>query len=142
MEAFNTTYLPGALVFAKESPDDQFDEMSNCLLFPEEIQLLDLSNCELVILTCCYGGSGSIESDEGLLGIGRALLYAGAKAAVLSLWAVPDTEATINFMKYFYESYSKTRQAAVAMQHAQTNMIHDGYTEKYWAGYYVYGNGN
>lgn len=128
-------------MFAKLVPEGQTDEMSDSLLFPEEIQQLNLHQCELAILTCCYGGNGAIKSDEGLLGIGRALLYAGVKAAILSLWAVPDAEPTINFMKYFYESYSKSRKAAFALQEAQTKMISDGYAEKYWAVYYVFGNG-
>lgn len=140
----STGYIPGALVFAKQAPDNIFDEVSECLLFPEEIHSIDLSHCELVVLTCCYAGSGQLNarSDEGLLGIGRALLYAGVKAAVLSLWPVPDTDATLKFMKYFYQSYTSSRKAAPALQFAQTQTILDGYAEENWAAYYVFGKGN
>lgn len=140
-ETNSTAYIPGALVFAKLVRESQFDEISDCIIFPEEIQQKNLEKCELTVLTCCYGGNGSIKTDEGLLGIGRALLFGGVKVAILSLWAVPDAKATLNFMKYFYEAYKKFRKAAFALQEAQIKMISDGCPEKNWAAYYVYGSG-
>lgn len=102
---------------------------------------MDLSGCELIILTCCYSGHGTIRSDEGLHGLGRALLYAGARAAILSFWEVPDVEATVKLMEYFYDSYLECRKPAIALRNAQLAMINHGYSEEYWAPFYVFGKG-
>ena len=56
---------------------------------------------KLVVLSCCHSGRGDVRA-EGIVGIGRAFLGAGARAVLVSLWAVSD-KATMYFMKSFYE---------------------------------------
>ncbi|KAL9962554.1 hypothetical protein ACROYT_G031662 [Oculina patagonica] len=55
----------------------------------------------LVVLSCCHSGRGEIK-DEGVVGIARAFLGAGARSVLVSLWALED-EATLEFMRVFYE---------------------------------------
>ena len=52
---------------------------------------------KLVVLSCCHSGRGEIKA-EGVVGIARAFIGAGARSVLVSLWAIDD-EATLEFMK-------------------------------------------
>ena len=56
---------------------------------------------KLVVLSCCHSGRGEIKA-EGVVGIARAFMGAGARSVVVSLWAVED-KVTLEFMKCFYQ---------------------------------------
>jgi len=70
-------------------------------LTAEEVGWLDLSDVDLVVLSACDTGLGRPQSGEGLLGLRRAFLTAGARTVVSSLWSVPDQE-TADLMERFY----------------------------------------
>jgi hypothetical protein len=99
-------------------------EHDNGLLLPEEIADLQL-DAALVVLSACESGLGRATAD-GVLGIGRAFLRAGARAVLLSLWRVND-EATAYLMRQFYEGLvgtgselkGKRLDVAAALQRAQ-----------------------
>src|SRR5205823_1142275 len=67
----------------------------------EEIALLNLRGTELVVLSACQTGLGDVKSGEGVFGLRRAFLYAGAETLVTSLFEVPDSE-TRALMTRFY----------------------------------------
>jgi len=62
---------------------------------------LDLQGTELVTLSACDTGRGDIHTGEGVYGLQRSLIVAGARSLLLSLWKVPD-DATCEFMVRFY----------------------------------------
>jgi CHAT domain-containing protein/Tfp pilus assembly protein PilF len=66
-----------------------------------EIAGLDLGGAELVTLSACETALGTVQAGEGVLGLRRALLQAGARSVVLSLWPVADRE-TGELMAAFY----------------------------------------
>ena len=70
----------------------------------------------LVVLSCCHSAQGNI-TPEGVVGIARAFLGAGARSVLVSLWAIDD-ETTMEFMKGFYKDLSRGCSASVAIQRA------------------------
>ena len=74
----------------------------------------------LVVLSCCHSGRGEIKA-EGVVGIARAFLGAGARSVLVSLWAIDD-EATMEFMKIFYQHLVKGESASAALSQAMKSM--------------------
>src|SRR5262249_45290749 len=67
----------------------------------EEVAGLDLSACELAVLSACETGRGRTAGGEGVLGLQRAFHQAGARTVVASLWDIDDA-TTMVLMEEFY----------------------------------------
>jgi CHAT domain-containing protein/tetratricopeptide (TPR) repeat protein len=90
----------------------------NGFLRLSDIYNLDLS-AQLVVLSACNTGLGKEVRGEGLVGIVRGFMYAGAPRVIASLWKVED-EATAELMKHFYQHlFEKGEPAAAALRAAQ-----------------------
>jgi CHAT domain-containing protein/tetratricopeptide (TPR) repeat protein len=109
------------------------------------LRMLDIYNMELnadlVVLSACQTALGKEIGQEGLIGLTRGFMYAGAPRVVASLWKVDD-EATAALMKKFYEGMLLEHQTpAQALRAAQLWMR----TQKpwqspyYWAGFVLQG---
>jgi len=94
----------------------------------------------LVVLSCCHSGRGEIKA-EGVVGIARAFLGAGARSVLVSLWAVDDA-ATLEFMKIFYQHLVKGKSASEALNQAMRSMREsEEFSEvKYWAPFVLIGD--
>ena len=83
---------------------------------------------ELVVLSACQTGLGKEIKGEGLVGLTRGLMYAGAARVIVSLWSVND-KATADLMTRFYEKMLKQQQRpAAALRAAQVEM----WKQKQW----------
>jgi CHAT domain-containing protein len=92
------------------------------ILRASEIFNLDL-NADLVTLSACRTGLGKVVRGEGMIGLTRAILYAGASSVLVSLWEVNDL-TTPALMKSFYASLRDGQSVAEALREAKITMIH------------------
>jgi len=95
---------------------------------------------KLVVLSCCHSAGGHIRA-EGVIGIARAFLGAGARSVLASLWAIDDN-ATIEFMRSFYQHLKLGQKASEALYQATATLRH---SEKfgdplYWAPFVLIGD--
>jgi hypothetical protein len=72
------------------------------LLTAEDVAGMDLHDTDLVVLSACETGLGSVSRSDGILGLRWACTIAGAHGLVMSLWKVPD-EKTLPFTEALYE---------------------------------------
>ncbi|KAL9951538.1 hypothetical protein ACROYT_G044214 [Oculina patagonica] len=95
----------------------------------QEVQL----RARLVVLSCCHSAQGTV-TPEGVVGIARAFLGAGARSVLVALWAIDD-EATMEFMKNFYQHLSRGCSASVALNRAMKCLRESEKfgAVKYWA---------
>ena len=87
-------FKPGLAV---EYPDNPHDG----ILTAEEISKMDLGGCALVSVSACQSGMGKSSDGEGVLGIRRGFIQAGASNLLLCLWPIGDREAGV-FVDHFY----------------------------------------
>ena len=84
------------------------------------LMMADVLNAKLqarlVVLSCCHSGRGKIKA-EGVVGIARAFLGAGTRSVLASLWAIND-EATLEFMRKFYEHLIEEQSATTSLNQA------------------------
>ena len=88
------------LAFTSSFPVSKYGlaEKEHILIFPKEIETLKISPA-LVVLNSCDSARGQVKA-EGVIGMARAFLSAGAHSVLVSLWRVPDESANI-FMQFF-----------------------------------------
>jgi CHAT domain-containing protein/tetratricopeptide (TPR) repeat protein len=99
-------------------------------------------SAELVVLSACQTGLGKEIRGEGLVGLTRGFMYAGAARVVASLWKVDD-RATAGLMRRFYQGMlgGKRLTPAAALREAQVEMWKQpwGQSPYYWAAFVLQG---
>jgi CHAT domain-containing protein len=112
---------------------DTISQKEDGVLFSGEIYNINL-NAELVTLSACETGLGKIKTGEGIIGLTRALIYAGAKNLTVSLWKVSD-ESTKKLMIQYYDNFlpekvpedlNKSLSYSYALKKAKLDMINGG----------------
>lgn len=101
-----------------------------------EIAGLDLRGTKLVVLSACETGLGEISVGEGVYGLRRSLVIAGAESQLASLWKVDDT-ATQELMEAYYRRLGAGEGRANALRHTQLEMLHSTRWKHpyYWASF-------
>ena len=97
---------------------------------------------DLVVLSACRTGLGKNVRGEGLIGLTRGFMYAGAASVVASLWKVDD-EATAELMKRFYSKMLQEGLApSAALREAQNSIRRESQwtAPYYWAAFTLQGN--
>jgi CHAT domain-containing protein len=82
---------------------------------------LELRGADLVVLSACETALGEVQPNEGVFGLERAFLLAGARTLVLSLWPVSD-EATRYLMTTFYAGWAQGWSKAEALRRARLEL--------------------
>ncbi|MBX7174695.1 MAG: CHAT domain-containing protein [Pyrinomonadaceae bacterium] len=99
-------------------------------------------NSDLVVLSACQTALGKDVRGEGLIGLTRGFMYAGAKRIVASLWKVDDA-ATAEFMKKFYQNLLVKKLKPVSALRQTQNEIKQITRFKspyFWAGFTIQGD--
>ena len=120
--------------FIALTPTDTHDG----LLTVEEVFKLRL-RADLVALSACQTGLGTISGD-GVMGLGRAFLFAGAPSVLVSLWSVSD-EATAFHMAAFYRHLVAGKSKAFALRQAQLETRAKYPRPEHWAAFALIGDG-
>ncbi|PYV53572.1 MAG: hypothetical protein DMG98_20675 [Acidobacteria bacterium] len=105
-----------------------------------DIYKLRLS-ADLVVLSSCESALGKDLEAEGIIGLPRGFLYAGAKSVIASLWKVND-QATAKLMAGLYARIQRGESPSSALRGAQLEMVHDEQWSKpyYWAAFALQGD--
>jgi CHAT domain-containing protein len=102
---------------------------------------LDLAGTKLVVLSACETGLGQVRAGDGVYGLRRALVIAGAESQVMSLWKVDD-QVTRDLMVIFYRGLLAGKGRAAALRDAQLAILARRGNDNpfYWAGFIPVGD--
>lgn len=134
--------LAGANALGEEA---SIGDLDDGWVTAEEIALMNLRGTDLVVLSACESGLGDVKTGEGVFGLRRAFLYAGAQTLVTSLFKVPDDE-TRQMMQRFYGSLGAGKGKLEALHEAQLEMIqrrrqeHGASHPFFWASFVLAGD--
>ncbi len=116
-------------------------EGTDGLLRMSEVMGLKL-NADLVALTACQSGLGKKVPGEGIMGMGRAFQYAGARSVLMSLWSVQATAST-KLVETFYAKLMQGEDKLQALTSARNEIRKAGYDHPFfWAGLILAGETN
>jgi CHAT domain-containing protein len=129
--------LAGANTWAKGG--NLSAEAEDGILTAEDVTGMDLSKTELVVLSACDTALGDVLLGEGVFGLKRSFVLAGAKALVMSLWKVPDQQ-TKDLMLAFYSHLSQGRPRGDALRKARISIKKEYPNPYYWGAFICQGD--
>ncbi len=114
------------------SPESSQLRSDNSLVTALELAGLDLWGTQLVVLSACDTGRGDVKLGQGVYGLRRALVIAGAETVVMSLWKVND-DSTRLLMESYYRHLLTGSGRAEALRQAMVSLRQSHPHPHYWA---------
>ncbi len=130
--------LAGASKTVSGEQVPNLESNDNGVLTAYEAMNLNLEGTDLIVLSACETGLGDVKSGEGVYGLQRAFLVAGADAMVMSLWKVDDA-ATQQLMTNFYTNWTKGGSKLKAFKQAQLQLMTKFKEPYYWGAFVMMG---
>jgi len=123
--------------FSSRDPDFSALTIDDDRLSVKDFEALRLG-AQLVVLSGCETGRSATRGADEIVGLTQALLQAGARSALVSLWSVDD-ESTAAFMRHFYAQLLQTTNRAEALREAQA-LHRENYSHPFfWAPFVLVG---
>jgi CHAT domain-containing protein/Tfp pilus assembly protein PilF len=138
----NVLLRSGLMLTGASSADDQIPDLvnnSNGIITSYEAMNLDLEGTRLVVLSACETGLGEVKAGEGVYGLQRAFLVAGAEAIIMSLWRVDDVP-TKELMTFFYTNWVAGGDKQKAFKQAQQQLMKKYPQPYYWGAFVIVEN--
>jgi CHAT domain-containing protein len=122
-----------ALAGANQGPDG--------IVTARELAGFDLWGTQLVVLSACETGVGTVSSGDGVFGLRRALILAGAASQLTSLWSVSD-KSTRELMRTYYAELASGTGRAEALRQAKLQLMRQPHRAHpyYWAAFIATGD--
>lgn len=144
VESFTDFQIHHLAMHAEQNPSN-YEESALIFSGGEKLYLRELYSMnfpsELVVLSACNTGIGKLMPGEGLMSLSKALILAGVKSTVYSLWEVPDRE-TAQMMMDFYDQIQKGQPMNMALTVAKRNFLQTYSLKRhpiFWAGFVLNG---
>jgi len=128
--------LQSGLILAGAAAGGQSGPEQDGILTALEVTGINLRGTQLVVLSACETGLGELSAGEGLYGLRRALVLAGAQSQVISLWKVSD-DATQELMVAYYKRLRAGTPRDVALRETQLAFLRSPEYDHpyYWAAF-------
>ena len=106
-----------------------------------DVYNMNLANTQLVVLSACETALGKEVRGEGLVGLSRGFMYAGASSVVASLWKVDDRATTELMTKFYKGLFEEGLTASAALRNAKLSMWRESryHAPFYWAAFPLQG---
>jgi CHAT domain-containing protein len=133
--------LRSGLVFAGVNQRTPSQDGDDGVLTAQEVARMNLDGTQLVVLSACETGLGNVVNGEGVYGLRRAFVLAGAESQLMSLWQVDDF-GTSTLMQGYYERITAGTGRSEALREVQQELLNTGAYEHpyYWAGFIFSGD--
>ncbi|MFZ9044492.1 MAG: tetratricopeptide repeat protein [Cyclobacteriaceae bacterium] len=139
-QRFNPLMRSGLLFAGAENTirDEDIPGEEDGILTAYEAMNLNLDNTDIVIMSACETGLGEVKNGEGVYGLQRAFIVAGAQNLIMSLWKVND-ETTQLLMSEFYNQWFSGKSKTEAFNEAIIAVKKDFPKPYFWGAFVILG---
>jgi CHAT domain-containing protein len=144
---FSGVHFAAHAIIDEANPDFSYlalgGDSANSKLFIKDLYNQPWQN-EMVVLSACETATGHLMQGEGIISLGRAFTFSGAKSVVSSLWKIND-QSTSELMGYFYGYLKQKKNKDEALRLAKLDFMANQKNQKmshpyYWAAFVLYGD--